>query len=731
MDAELLQHEPSWIERFPEWFTKAGTVLNYLYLLRVPILMAIALVGLPFLAFISATKPICGNLFLLRPANVFFTMIAAFMLAWSILVVSRVVLLNGERFKVDQALKKDELSWPWMIGVFLLVIPMLYGTVAEPLPDGDWPWRLGAALSGLLMAYVAGCITLVLAVLFAPKYHKRADERFPDLLPKFKRLLGIVYDQRILPQKAIDRLGELGLKIPLELRSGYLDPDTGCLYPGHWFSFLMLGASFLLFWWIGFWKQNHLGETDFPVPAIAYVLILLLVINWILSMFAFFLDRFRVPLLLPLTILFTIGNSALRSDHYYLVQRGVSIKSINPAKVLTTPGRMMPGSPGHPRGRVVVVATAGGGIQAAAWTARVLTGLQEQIPEFSNSIAALSAVSGGAVGTMFFVNQYQFGYAVHGFPKLSPDLASRIVKDAESSSLDDVAWAMVYSDLFRASFPYIRRSTEDSVIDRGWALEQTWRNRGNIQANLSNWRDGVLDGWRPAVIFNATIAETGEALLLSTSDLSPGPENEHRARTFSDLYPNTDLSVVTAVRLAATFPYVTPSARAVSGQPEYHMVDGGYYDNYGVFTLLNWLDQALIQLNRDQWPDILFIQIRSFPTDNLPEPINKGWFYQTYAPLNALFNVRTNAQKVRDQYELSRFRERWSLMGGKIRNATFQFDGLGAPLSWAMNNAQIEAIEDQWNERVKGQHQEDWMEVRCFFHPDEPGCRSRPEKGPW
>jgi hypothetical protein len=36
------------------------------------------------------------------------------------------------------------------------------------------------------------------------------------------------------------------------------------------------------------------------------------------------------------------------------------------------------------------------------------------------------------------------------------------------------------------------------------------------------------------------------------------------------------------------------SARALSGQPEYRLVDGGYYHNYGVFTLLNCLDQALM-----------------------------------------------------------------------------------------------------------------------------------------
>ena len=735
MDTE--SHKPAWLERVPELIAKAGAVLSYLYLLRVPVLMSVSLIGLPALTLLPSTTPIAGNLFLLGPANVFYAMIAAFMLAWSIMVVTRVVLLNGKRFNVVNGLTEDKLSWWWMAGVFVLVVPMLVIAVKGPV-SGEafaWLWRLGAGLAGLLVAYLTGCGTLLLAVLFAPKYKHAADERFPDLLPWFRHLLGKAYNQPVLPPKVLHKLGALGLKIPEELSIGYLD-EHGCLFPGHWFSLLMLIASFVLFWLVGFGKQNHLGEESFPVPAIGYVFLLLLVINWILSMAAFFLDRFRVPLLLPLAILFTIGNSALRSDHYYSVTRGATIKTITPAAVLTAQSRLGPLTQEHPNGRVVVIATAGGGIQAAAWTARVLTGLHELIPEFPNSIAALSAVSGGAVGTMFFANQYQSRYDIQGFPPWSAQRAQQIVDDAEHSSLDDVAWALVYSDFFRIFLPYIKRSTEDSLIDRGWALEQTWRNRANIQANLSNWREGVLEGFRPAVLFNSTIAETGEALLLSTSDLSPGPENQQRARTFSDLYPNTDLPVVTAVRLAATFPYVTPSARAVSGKPEYHMVDGGYYDNYGVFTLLNWLDQALGQIDEHKRPDILFIQIRSFPGDNAPAAVYRGWFFQTYAPLDALFNVRTNAQKVRDQYELARFRERWSMMGVKIRNATFEFEGEGAPLSWAMNPDQTKAIEDQWNERINGKKGDkekigDWREVRCFFNPGDPACQNKPLKEPW
>jgi len=53
---------------------------------------------------------------------------------------------------------------------------------------------------------------------------------------------------------------------------------------------------------------------------------------------------------------------------------------------------------------LVVVTAAGGGIQASAWTAQVLTGLHERYKNtFTQSIGVISAVSGGSVGVMFFL----------------------------------------------------------------------------------------------------------------------------------------------------------------------------------------------------------------------------------------------------------------------------------------------------------------------------------------
>jgi hypothetical protein len=393
-------------------------------------------------------------------------------------------------------------------------------------------------------------------------------------------------------------------------------------------------ATACVYVFIDFYASASLdGET--PVPALAMVLILLLNMNWVLAAAAFLLDRYRIPVVFPLILLVVLNGTLPSTDHFYSTSPASDRAPLRPADVLAE--RVRQHKP------IVVIATAGGGIQAAAWTVQVMKGLQAEsrgwhsLP-FSDSVAMISSVSGGATGSMFYLNLYHPGES-EGF---DDNGLEKLVEVTSQSSLDQIAWALVYHDILRIFLPFWDFRSKESLFDRGYILEQTWRDRGHIQANLGDWRKGVLEGQRPGTIFNSTIDETGQPLAMPTTDL--GSSGTPRRETFYGLYPNDDLPVVTAVRLAATFPYVTPAARKKSGKPEYHMIDGAYYDNYGVSNLLGWLDDGLhaLQAERKPLPDILVIQVRSFPDDAVQKPTQRGWFFQMYAPLLGLLNVRTN-----------------------------------------------------------------------------------------
>jgi hypothetical protein len=117
----------------------------------------------------------------------------------------------------------------------------------------------------------------------------------------------------------------------------------------------MFLASVGVYGLVGLLKFFLPGEHA-AAPSLAYVLLLVMVACWGLAGGAFFLDRYRVPILLPLGLWWLITSQVFPSDHYYLVQDGVSqVTPIPPAELIQ-----------KGTGRAIVVAAQGGGIQAAA-----------------------------------------------------------------------------------------------------------------------------------------------------------------------------------------------------------------------------------------------------------------------------------------------------------------------------------------------------------------------------
>ena len=258
---------------------------------------------------------------------------------------------------------------------------------------------------------------------------------------------------------------------------------------------------------------------------------------------------------------------------------------------------------------LTLVFASGGGIQASAWTVQVLSGLQETLgDDFTRSIYLVSAVSGGSVGTMFFLDSID--------PRTGAVPEGRVdcLNDAaRESSLEETAWGIAFPDLLRVFFPVVK-----PTLDRGWALEQAWQSHlGSARCTtglgraerppagerlLSDWMTGAEKGYLPGAVFNSTVVEGGRQLLFSNLALEElklevNPRYDRRLTSLAPGDPALDLPVTTAARLSATFPYIVPFARATRADgetppedlPAWHFADGGYFDNFGVMTTVEWL----------------------------------------------------------------------------------------------------------------------------------------------
>jgi hypothetical protein len=186
---------------------------------------------------------------------------------------------------------------------------------------------------------------------------------------------------------------------------------------------------------------------------------------------------------------------------------------------------------------------------------------------------------------------------------------------------------------------------------------------------LIDWAVPMGQGRMPVIVFNATTVETGQRLLISpVVGYGEGDQRDQPREFLCEQNPAAlSLRVTTAARLSATFPYVSPISRPAEcpglGESErYHVADGGYVDNEGVFTAVDWLDR-LLAYYRERPPQeqpfdrVLVVRIQPFPVDSLPEPDTGGPLLAAFGPARTILEVRVASQMERNRRGLELLRE--------------------------------------------------------------------------
>jgi hypothetical protein len=257
---------------------------------------------------------------------------------------------------------------------------------------------------------------------------------------------------------------------------------------------------------------------------------------------------------------------------------------------------------------MLIVATAGGGIRAAYWTATVLEKLEEDFEKQRENqsvrpyLFAISGVSGGSVGAAAFDaaltqrDEDQCPASKEGDEKcpramdflkedfLAPALASLIFQDAPSSLLPDLGQG-----------------------DRGAALEKGFEHASNdllARPFLSFFHfrkpNDVPSGkraswWRPILLLNATHEETGNRIITAHVLI----ERNVFVDSLDALQMlGQDVRASTAAHNSARFTYVSPAGNLGSNQGS--VIDGGYFENFGALSALELAHAATRVLNDEQ-----------------------------------------------------------------------------------------------------------------------------------
>lgn len=275
---------------------------------------------------------------------------------------------------------------------------------------------------------------------------------------------------------------------------------------------------------------------------------------------------------------------------------------------------------------VVVIATAGGGIRAAAWTTSVLNELNTRIPRFDRYLFAISGVSGGGVGAATYLaavggkDTVTTGRPVRvsSYAQLAPRISRVVTEDL----ISPIAASMLFRGGIHNFTPF--RLPD---LDRNRWLEDAWERQMLTKENMPNdslrgllsesflslWPDSIrlknapLD--LPALLLNGAVAETGQKIVMSNLALGNTTDQKNSFYDVADFFTSTghDVPYKTATFLCARFPFVTsggkangtlPNILANCGKNEYHIIDGGYAENTGIVTAVQLIKKLQIISNR-------------------------------------------------------------------------------------------------------------------------------------
>jgi predicted acylesterase/phospholipase RssA len=251
---------------------------------------------------------------------------------------------------------------------------------------------------------------------------------------------------------------------------------------------------------------------------------------------------------------------------------------------------------------VFIVAAEGGGMRAGYMTIEALRALEAKAPGFADHLFAIVGVSGGSVGAALYAASRQ-GEDWEQWARGSAAAATALKADL----LSPVMTGLLGPDLLARVLPF-------DAFDRArWledALDDAWTAAG--QKSLAKL--GFADVWSPAsrapaLILMGTrvdgrLEQSGTRLAFSHVRFRDGPA------TVCELAPSLHPPLLTAALASARFPIVSPAATIPAPEGPVRLVDGGYFENSGVTTILDLRRELASALSTGQ-ADLYVIRINN------------------------------------------------------------------------------------------------------------------------
>ncbi len=354
---------------------------------------------------------------------------------------------------------------------------------------------------------------------------------------------------------------------------------------------------------------------------------------------------------------------------------------------------------GKKKPKIIFVNAGGGGLKMTLWTYYSLSVLDSLTKhKFTKLVRLISGASGGVIGAAYFRELYRQRLTNNSVNLLASARLNTLSKDI----LNPVLQSLSTKDILLSINPF-RKKTK-FVKDRAYQFEKyiNLNTFGDLNHTLNFYREYEENIDIPKLIISPTILSTGQRILISPSNISymvtqsyTGlSKDKNNSFEFRKLYKNFNadsLSFLSALRMNATFPYISPTV-TLPGTPSYKIVDAAFIDNYGLSTSLKYLT-VFKKWIKENTSGVIFVQITEEEINYKQDYSIIDEFVEPFtSSFKNIFNIQLyNNEKIVDATK--------DIFGNNIHfiNLTLERSKLPISLNWHLTPKEKEMIYNSIN----------------------------------
>lgn len=272
-----------------------------------------------------------------------------------------------------------------------------------------------------------------------------------------------------------------------------------------------------------------------------------------------------------------------------------------------------------------------------------------------NQSVLISGASGGLIGASYF---RELKLRELNGEKVNP-YSKRHLNNIAADNLNPLIFSLLANDLF-TGFTNFRYAGLNYQKDRAYTFEHELDRitGGLMDRPIKSYEQPELEGKIPMMILSPTVVNDGRKMYIASRSISFMNSEIESFQSYDDFkYSGIDfmrflkdqgsenLRFLSALRMSATFPYVTPNT-TLPTEPPILIMDAGISDNFGLSDAIRFIFPFRDWINENT-SGVVIISIRDSPkVRDIPPTAKNTIVDELTQPISSVYNNFENFQDI-------------------------------------------------------------------------------------